>query len=353
MDHKPVTENSKPSRVATVDGMKGIAILLMVFGHTEQGAAHRHLWDAMPHVTQGINFADSFIYSFHMAVFFFVSGLFLESSVGRRGARSFTITRVQTILYPYLLWSVGGGLIAPLLAPFEMNAGRFSWRGLFAGVLTGNAGWFLITLFVCQILALLVLKFPHWIQMLVAVAGYFLIPASQVTILYRPFLYFPFLVAGMWFSGERMTRLEGVKRPVVWMGFGVLLVLQVTLVALFGPVTRWDMLPIGLLGIAMLLLLCVGIRDTIGESIVTWYGKASLGIFVLAPYFQGLGREFVTRAMHTANPLPYLGVTTIVAATAPGLLWSFQGKLRIGWMFRWPSGQRGPIVPSKPQPVAG
>jgi fucose 4-O-acetylase-like acetyltransferase len=76
---------SKAQRIDSIDIVKGIAIILMVFGHTEQGARHRGLWVSMSSVAHGIAFADAFIYSFHMPAFFFIAGLFVAGT-SRHGA---------------------------------------------------------------------------------------------------------------------------------------------------------------------------------------------------------------------------------------------------------------------------
>lgn len=79
------------------------------------------------------------------------------------------------------------------------------------------------------------------------------------------------------------------------------------------------MVPIGLTGIAMLFFLSQGLRDSMTDKALRWYGEASLGIFVLSPFFQGLGREIVSRVLHTNNPFPYLLFTTFWATTIPAV----------------------------------
>lgn len=59
------------NRIVTLDIAKGLAITLVVYGHVMQGMGHRHLIDENFH-----RFSNTFVYSFHMPVFFFVSGLF-------------------------------------------------------------------------------------------------------------------------------------------------------------------------------------------------------------------------------------------------------------------------------------
>lgn len=352
MDQTHPGTMAKPARARSVDVVKGIAIILMVFGHTEQGALHRHLWDALPQTVLIIKFLDGFIYGFHMPAFFFVAGLFVSGSAKRRGTFGFILEKSKTILYPYILWLFLGALLEPLTARYQVHAHAFSWRSFADGVVTGNVSWFLITLFLCQLLALVTLRFPHWIQMCLALTACFLVPVSSITTLYEPFVYFPFLVAGMWFSANRLQLLERIPAIVAWTGFVILFVAQVFTIYLLGPVTRWNKLPIAMVGISMLILLSLALRQTVAEKVLAWYGEGSLAIFLMSPFFQGIGREFVTRALHTNNPLPYLGFTTLFAASLPPAIWFAQHHLRAGWLFRWPEPKRR-CLPAKPQPVAG
>ena len=331
---------SSQSRLHIVDAVKGIAIVLMVIGHVEQGAIHRQTWASMPDVVRAVDFSDNFIYSFHMPAFFFVSGLFLAGSVEKRGSWRFVLEKAKTLLYPYILWALLSIILDPLTLPFRAATGVPTIWERISDILTGNSSWFLITLFLTQLLALLVLRLPRWLQITVAVLPSLLIPESNITVLYKPFLFFPFVVAGMWLSADRVGRIATLPKTIAWMGFAVLLVAQLSAVAAWGAVNRWDRIPIGLVGTAMLFFLCCGIRNTFSNKALAWYGEASLGIYILAPLFQGAAREFVVRVLHSNDPAIYLTVITFCAATIPALLWSSQGRLHLGWLFKWPAPEK-------------
>lgn len=326
----------RPGRIDLMDAAKGIAILLMVYGHTEQGARHRHMWDAMPRWNNAVTFSDAFIYSFHMPTFFVVAGLFLAGSAQKRGSGPFVLEKLKTILYPYLLWGLIQGLSNPLTAPFRGDSSRLNLGDLLASLAGGNESWFLPTLFICQILALATLKLPNWGRMLVALAFCYSVPASGVVIFYRPFLYFPFVAAGMWVGSEGIRRLAALPRTRLMPWFAVLAILQLTMIAAWGAANRWDEVPIGLVGIAMLLLFCGIIKHTALERVLCRCGEASLGIFVLSPFCQGGAREMVTRLLHTTAPAPQLLLPVACASLIPGLLWHRQAKLHLTWMFLWP-----------------
>ncbi len=332
--------------------MKGIAIILMVYGHTQQGAMHRHLWGTSPRVVETLRVSDNFIYSFHMAVFFFVAGLFVSSSVDHRGLLGFALEKARTILYPYVIWGILYGLLEPFTARFRIGAEPFSLHSLLSGLLTGNTSWFLITLFISQLLALALLRLPHWLQMSIALAVSFVVPDYGIKVFYAPFQYLPFVVAGIWFSADRLPLLLRLPRTWSWMGFALLLLLQWTLINRFGEVTVWNRAPLGLTGIAMLLFFSQAIRSSVPDKVLRSYGEGSLAVFLLSPFLQGVGRELVVRVLHTTRPLPYLGFTTLIATTIPLLVWKARYRLRLAWLFRWPATYND-RVPTRPQPVAG
>ena len=61
---EPITSGKRSN---IVDLVKGLAIILVVYGHTAQGVEHRGWWTG-----PGMAISENFIYSFHMPAFFFV-----------------------------------------------------------------------------------------------------------------------------------------------------------------------------------------------------------------------------------------------------------------------------------------
>ena len=201
-----------------------------------------------------------------------------------------------------------------------------------------------------MLFALLVIKLPNWARMALALAACFLVPASNITVLYQPFLFFPFMVAGMWVGGTRMSRVENLSRLTACLAFASLFMIQFAIIWFTGETTRWDKFPIGLTGMAMLLLLSSALSGTLFGSVLTWYGEGSLAVFLLSPFIQGASRELTLRLLHTTAPLPQLLLPTLLASTIPALLWHKQQQLHIGWLFHWP--QRPSAVPLRAEPAA-
>lgn len=135
-------------RVGWVDIFRGLAIVLVVFGHVGRGLDHRGLMHF-----EG-TFIDRWIYAFHMPAFFFAAGLFAARSL-HRGRRAFAVEKSRTVLWPYFVWSMiyivslrfAGGVSNTAFDP--MMFARLPYEPV------GNY-WFLYVLFVIQFIYALV-----------------------------------------------------------------------------------------------------------------------------------------------------------------------------------------------------
>ncbi|MDO6386053.1 acyltransferase family protein [Uliginosibacterium sp. 31-12] len=93
-----------------IDAAKGVGIVLVVYGHVARGLLNAGL-DAGP----WMKMLDAVIYSFHMPLFFILSGYLLEGSVVRHGW-NLVAKRAGSLLYPFVVWSLLQGGIEVLLS---------------------------------------------------------------------------------------------------------------------------------------------------------------------------------------------------------------------------------------------
>lgn len=136
------------TRTDWVDYAKAIGILLVVYGHVARG-----LYNA------GINIpvdlyvvTDSVIYSFHMPLFFFLSGLFFINSFQKVGRGKLILSKIDTVFYPFILWSVLQGSIEAFLAGY--TNGTVTYAEVFSLLWAPRAQfWFLYALFLVFVLA--------------------------------------------------------------------------------------------------------------------------------------------------------------------------------------------------------
>lgn len=91
---------TKRNRIEWVDIAKGIGIILVVLGHVFAAYARQN---PTSNVLNEIWFKS--IYTFHMPLFFFISGLFVNSWL-KRSFRLALKQKIQRLVIPYLFWGI-------------------------------------------------------------------------------------------------------------------------------------------------------------------------------------------------------------------------------------------------------
>ena len=144
---EPATAGRPVKRDALFDAMKGFGILLVIIGHAVQGSSD-HFDDI---------FAFRMIYSFHMPLFFFISGYILQLGLERKRLApiSFVLKKAHALVVPFLSWYLIFGLWRGI--PSNLTVAEYAGRL----ILSPDYGfWFLWVLFVCFVLMLPV----AWLQ---------------------------------------------------------------------------------------------------------------------------------------------------------------------------------------------
>jgi len=133
MNQTPV---AKPARDQTMDVLRGLAILLVVLGHMTQFCD--------PDFDHNIVFR--IIYSFHMPLFFFISGYVINLPRLKSGMGSYIWKRTLRLAIPFLAWTFF--VIYWLDGIFT----RMSFRAFAIQIYhspDGGGLWFLWALFIC------------------------------------------------------------------------------------------------------------------------------------------------------------------------------------------------------------
>ena len=107
-------KNFNNNRVLWVDYAKGIGIFLVVYGHVIVGinASTIELYGTFHYYSRNI------IWNFHMALFFFLAGINVHSSLIKRGHLKFIADKGKIVLYPYIVWSIFTGTIQIVLSRY-------------------------------------------------------------------------------------------------------------------------------------------------------------------------------------------------------------------------------------------
>lgn len=117
------------TRLSWIDTTKGLAITLVVWGHVYRGLVAADLVPSDGLLAD----VDATIYAFHVPLFFYLSGLLLPASLAKRGVGRFTLSRLDAIAFPFLLWSLIQGSLEHVFAAFtnrgltELSLLQFIW----------------------------------------------------------------------------------------------------------------------------------------------------------------------------------------------------------------------------------
>lgn len=190
MESALVNKSQSGSRMAWLDIAKGIGIILVVLGHAPR--------DIMRQEYFGIDFGFQFIYSFHMQLFFIVSGYLFCISANKYSWGKFLKKRVQSLLIPWLIYTLLIYVVryaaefvpklAQLLSDGEFRMINF-WDYMLLAVECNNPYsfhlWFIFVAFLVQIICFALFRLLNsvlknrssgtiWaIILVIAIAGYF------------------------------------------------------------------------------------------------------------------------------------------------------------------------------------
>jgi fucose 4-O-acetylase-like acetyltransferase len=206
-------------RRSWVDLAKAIGVILVVYGHSARGLYKAGLISNEPLYA----IVDSVIYTFHMPLFFFLAGLFFLNSISSKGWQIFVFGKLDSIIYPYVLWTLIQGSVEVVLSKY--TNGNRTWADVFS-LAWHPIGqfWFLYVLFFCFIFSIAIYRrlakkyYPVVVVVfgvLYLVRGYIFQSASVPDLFFANMVFF---VAGVWFSGLKQGEGEaGSLGLVFWL----------------------------------------------------------------------------------------------------------------------------------------
>ncbi len=209
----------KPGRYDWIDYAKGIAIFLVVYRHAFEGLKRSGL-NASDYL--GLEYANIMFFSFRMPLFFIISGMFISSSLAKRGFRLLLSQKAKAILYPYFLWGVFQITLQIILSSFVNSDRSFNDYGyLIYAPREVDQFWYLYALFNVTILYAFLkahLRLRHASQLLLGVVMYCLSAYATQNALNVGFVqdvchYYIFFVigdiVGVHFRNEKNTKKIG------------------------------------------------------------------------------------------------------------------------------------------------
>ncbi len=325
------------ARTQWVDYAKAIGILLVVYGHVARG-----LYNA------GINIdptfyaiTDSIIYSFHMPLFFFLAGLFFSNSFHKQGATRLVFTKIDTIVYPFMLWSILQGSIEVVLANYtngELTFGEvfslfWSPRGQF---------WFLYALFLAFWLAAIIYTIVTPRATGIIFAGAALLYIAQDALPENLLLWFiadnfVFFVMGIGFT--RYYKRKALGRSWALYSLGVVFIITQYIFHKTLGLTYHDkgLFSLALAFIGILLVVSVSRRAALRPNrFIVFIGTSSMAIYLMHILAGSGARIVLGKVMGVDSVVVHLVVGCLVGVLAPLVAAEMIRRFRIPFVFAAP-----------------
>ncbi|MBI5954091.1 MAG: acyltransferase [Chloroflexi bacterium] len=321
-----------------VDYSKGIGIILMVYAHLLSSAYHGGI-DIPAHF---FKLSDSIIYSFHMPFFFFLSGLFVEGSLRKRGMKEYLTDKLLRIFYPYLVWSIFQLGVEIIFSSQTQQGATLSDMAVILYRPWGQF-WFLYALLIMHVLYAGFSRLGRYSNaiMFVAAAILFLYPLPTGIMALRGFsAHFIFFVSGVLF-GKYFMQAEKYEIPL-WV---VILLLGILIGSgyfvferLINPVRLFDdphplyFLSLSIIGtVACSALAQYLARKGIAKFLQT-LGTYSLQIY-LVHMLAGVGMRMVLLFAGVQNWVAHIVIGTVFALVAPIILQKLSDRLNFPYLF--------------------
>jgi polysaccharide biosynthesis protein PslL len=281
-------------RIGYFDVARGIGILLVVLGHNDLGSLSP--------------FLHQLIYSFHIPLFFFLSGYFINTSIS---FLDFFKKRFHAVLKPYLftIFLIYLASVSFEKMGFQTAIGRI-FKSLYGSINYIDWGqlWFLPHLFVAGLYAFIFIRVVSKLQNRRMTWGLLLATLAIALFFLRAFYPFSISVFGKEYE---LYGLPFSLDLVFLSGFFFLMgneVRQVTSEKTFDNIFLLIATGMGVIVLNSFFPYRVDIAVRVYESLLVNTAEAILGIFLVL----ALSRQIDVRASQLARPFEYLGNISLI-----------------------------------------
>lgn len=312
---------AEEKRIVWVDNVKILAIILVALGHLLQSFVKAGIIMQIPALT----FFNTFIYTFHVRLFFICSGfLYQKTSVVNSitSYKSNTLKKLIALGVPYLVFSTASFLLKTIFADsVNTQAGGF-FESLF--ISPEPPYWFLFTLIIIFLITPTAEnKKQAGVIFAVSAALYTVnlcvlkyVPNSKI---YTTYVYITFIYL-MWFALGIL--LASIKIEKIFSPFAIILFIASGILTYFMLTKEINSKALNnALSLSISLLACFGIIGTIGwifksnrqNSILGFYAKYTMPVFLMHTIFAAGIRAVLLK----------IGITNSAVHLIAGLLASF------------------------------
>jgi len=321
-----------------VDYTKAIGIILVVYGHVMRGLDSA----ALPMSNYWFNLVDSIIYSFHMPLFFFVSGLFFINSLVKRKKSGLIINKLGTVIYPYVIWSLLQGLSEIML--HEYTNGDATLGQVFNLILQPRAQfWFLYALFFVFLACSFVYSSAskkHFFPLLVLFAGLYVFKGGYGSFNIANYILANtvFFALGIWFNEIKMYFEAHYSWLTIILG-ALFLVGQYLLHITFGLNYQVGGLPI--LSLAVISIFFITSASMwLGRAHINWLlyiGTSSMTIYLMHIFAGSGARIVLTTFLGIESVAIHLVIGLFASLALPLLAQKIIDRYDLNYILAWPT----------------
>ncbi|WP_412988375.1 acyltransferase family protein [Pediococcus siamensis] len=305
-------------RIKWVDLAKGIGIILVVYGHVILGVHDAGL------SLNGLNYnlQHSFIYTFHMPLFFFLSGLFAKRWVGRPTKVALS-QKMRTLLFPYIVWGIIQGIIMALFSSSTNGSTNFI-DIIKLPIQPFGQFWFVYDLFWIFLLFYVMEHLFKLSLKKIFLLSFILCFVSQWISIWqfgRIFYYLPFFIAGV-YLGPRQLKF---KKPVIISGF--ILFIFINLLRYF---VNWGgfQVVVDVLTAFTGILLVIMLVQKFDSKLLSYIGRRSLDVYLLH-IMATAGTRIILMKLGVDLVVVHLLLGTVMGVLGPIIAVEFFKKINI------------------------
>ena len=317
-------------RINWLDYAKGVGIILVVYGHAMRG-----IHDAgLPLSASVYSYSDALVYSFHMPLFFFISGMFFVSSFVSRGANYFLINKAKVILYPYLVWSIFQTGIEAFMSSYTNQGIGFSeiTRILYQ---PRAQFWFLYELFKMFALCALIYKFlPRYAGYVSALAAIIILIVNEATGLKIIHNYFVFFVMGIAFNEYRKGQTKREDRSGGVLFIPVFIIFAHLAITYNIHENLFVFIPLAILGVAFVISISKLMAEKSIFPAISYLGKLSMPIY-LAHIICASGTRIALKMAGVESVAIYLAAGMIAGIVLPIIAYNLCKKYGFLFIFEY------------------
>jgi fucose 4-O-acetylase-like acetyltransferase len=280
--------------------------------------------------------SDKILYSFHMPLFFLLSGLFVEKWLIKGMTRGIK-EKVVTLLFPYFLWTITQGSINVVLSKVTNNS--ISWGEVFTKVWYQPLWqfWYLYVLFLSFLVCYALRKLISLNIVLVVSAVFYLTMPYVDFWVSKSFMgNFFFFILGAYLMNFNLDKIEKKVYKTKYLIFSIASFLALSYLHLLNLTLLNSSifnLILGLAGINLVITFSVYISRQKYFGFIKYLGTASLAIYLIHILAASGMRIILSKFLGINNISIHLIVGTILGVILPIIAFEISKKLKISNIF--------------------